>query len=112
MRLLLDENLARSLLARLYDLFPGSEHVVNAGLERAEDAEVWRYARQRGLIILTKDGDFHQMSFVLGAPPKVIWLRVGNSSTDRIENVLRQDIEAIAKFERDGEAALLIIDGL
>lgn len=82
MKLLFDENLSRSLCSRLQDIFPSSEHAVTAGLEHASDWELWEYAKLRGLVIATKDGDFHQISFLRGAPPKVVWLRVGNSSTD------------------------------
>ena len=44
---------------------------------------IWNYARDNGLTIVSKDSDFHRMSFVLGAPPQVIWLRVGNCPTRR-----------------------------
>ncbi|MFN2406960.1 MAG: hypothetical protein ABR594_12965 [Pyrinomonadaceae bacterium] len=27
---------------------------------------------------MSKDSDMHQRSFLLGAPPKVVWVRLGN----------------------------------
>ena len=78
MKLLFDENLARSLCDRLKDVFAASEQVCGAGLEQANDADVWEYAKHHGLTIVTKDSDFHQLSFLYGPPPKVVWLRMGN----------------------------------
>ncbi len=110
MRLLFDENLSRNLCSRLSDLFPASEQVCGVGLEHASDAEVWAYAKRNGLTIVTKDSDFHQMSFLFGAPPKVIWLRVGNCSTDLVERVLRQNVAALSGLEADHDAAILVLD--
>jgi predicted nuclease of predicted toxin-antitoxin system len=75
-KLLLDENLARELVGRLADVFPGTQHVTSVGLERATDREVWDYAHAHGYAIASKDSDFNQLSFLHGAPPKVIWLMV------------------------------------
>ena len=110
MRLLFDENLSRSLCSRLRDVVPDCEHAVSAGLEHASDWDVWDYAKLRGLVIVTKDGDFHQMSFLRGAPPKVVWLRVGNSSTDKIEKILRRNLKSLTRLEADVDAALLILE--
>jgi predicted nuclease of predicted toxin-antitoxin system len=48
------------------------------------------------------------MATLLGAPPKVIWLRRGNQPTDVIEALLREHAEAIAAFENDAAACLEI----
>jgi hypothetical protein len=40
MRLLLDQNLSRRLVARLAGVFPGADHVALAGLERDTDEVV------------------------------------------------------------------------
>ncbi len=81
MKLLFDENLSDRLVDRLADLFPGSRHVKELGLEQRDDLVVWQHARDHGFVIVTKDGDFHQLSFLLGSPPKVVWLRLGNCTT-------------------------------
>jgi hypothetical protein len=41
-RLLLDQNLSPRLLTALGDLFPGSTHVREVGLQAADDDSVWR----------------------------------------------------------------------
>jgi predicted nuclease of predicted toxin-antitoxin system len=56
-KLIIDENLSRRLVARLADLFPGSIHVTDVALEQSPDASVWEYAKANGFTILTADAD-------------------------------------------------------
>ena len=62
-----------------------------------------------GFVLVSKDADFHQRSFVLGAPPKVIWNRLGNCRTDHIEALLRAHVQEVEAFSRDEEAAFLAL---
>jgi predicted nuclease of predicted toxin-antitoxin system len=78
-RLLFDQNLSYRLCASLVDVFPQSVHVRDVGLARADDLTVWTYAKDNGLTIVTKDGDFSGLSFVYGSPPKIVWLRVATA---------------------------------
>ncbi|HJT65302.1 MAG TPA: DUF5615 family PIN-like protein [Pyrinomonadaceae bacterium] len=57
MKLLFDQNLSYSLVARLADLFPESLHVRQVGLEAAADQVVREYAKSNDLIILSNDRD-------------------------------------------------------
>ena len=109
MKVLFDENVSPRLVAALTDVFPGSVHVRDIGLARATDAAIWVYARDRGLTIVSKDSDFHQVSFLRGPPPKVIWIRRGNCSTADIETLLRSNRTEILAFEADEEAAFLAL---
>ena len=72
MKLLFDENLSARLVQALQDLYPDSAHVKDVGLESAEDAAVWEYAKTHGFVIASKDFDFWQFSFEFGQPPKVV----------------------------------------
>jgi predicted nuclease of predicted toxin-antitoxin system len=109
LKLLLDQNLAPRLVARLVDLFPGSEHVRDAGLATADDTAVWEYAKRGGFAIVSKDADFRQLSFLYGAPPKVVWLRVGNQSTAQIGAILRAHAPDLEAFDGDPVASMLVI---
>lgn len=62
--------------------FPSSLHVRDLGMERAGDVAIWEFARDNDYTIVSKDSDFHQRSFLYGRPPKVVWVRLGNVSTD------------------------------
>lgn len=109
MRLLFDENLSPRLVRRLADIFPDSAHVHELGLGEASDTALWHYAAEHGYTIVSKDADFHQRSFVLGAPPKVIWLRQGNSSVTATAELLRERFIAVQRFHEDAEAAFLAL---
>lgn len=109
MRLLFDQNLSDRLLRILDDDYPGSVHVRHIDLARADDEDVWRYALDHGLAITSKDSDFHQRSLVRGHPPKVVWIRTGNCTTDRIAELLRRHREDLEAFGGDPEASFLIL---
>ena len=109
MKLLFDENLSPKLVQLLSDLFPDSVHVRDVGLNRADDAVVWEYAQKNSLTICSKDSDMHQRSFVLGYPPKVVWVRLGNCSTTEVEQLLRKHFKAIEAFVADNYASFLVL---
>ncbi|MDQ2696162.1 MAG: DUF5615 family PIN-like protein [Pseudomonadota bacterium] len=102
MKLLLDQNLSRRLVAVLEPAYPGTTQAALLGLERASDLEIWQYARDNGFVIVTKDSDFHELSLLHGAPPKVVWLQCGNQPRQRIAQLLlgqRESIEALLADE-------------
>ena len=109
-RLLLDQNLSFRIAGALADLFPESLHVRDIGLSSADDAAVWRYARDRHLVIVTKDSDFNQAAFLFRPAPKVVWLRIGNCSTDDVVIVLRRNASKIIDFVSASDEVLLTID--
>jgi predicted nuclease of predicted toxin-antitoxin system len=108
-RLLFDENVSPRLCEALQDLYPDSLHVRHVGLAAANDGEVWAYASANGFAVVTKDADFRQRSFLFGHPPKIIWLRLGNCSTQAIGTLLRRRFESIALFLSDEQKAFLAL---
>jgi predicted nuclease of predicted toxin-antitoxin system len=94
-KLLLDENLSRRLIPALQESFPGSSHVVLVGLERADDRSVWAFAKANDYVILTKDDDFTILLTMLGYPPKVILLKLGNSANHAVITALQTQRELI-----------------
>jgi predicted nuclease of predicted toxin-antitoxin system len=107
MKLLVDENLSPKLVAQLADIFPESVHVRDIGLARASDPSVWQYALQGGLMIVSKDEDFHHISFLRGSPPKVIGINTGNCSTKLVSQLLRNRLKQIELFAADATASFL-----
>ncbi|KPQ40857.1 MAG: hypothetical protein HLUCCO16_00570 [Phormidium sp. OSCR] len=73
------------------------------------DPIVWDIAKDNNLMIVSKDADMHDLSLVLGNPPKVIWLRLGNCSTRQVEDVLRRNFDAIKLFYEDESLSLLAL---
>lgn len=108
-RLLFDHNLPMRLVMRLENIFTDANHVYYAGLDKASDLKVWQFARDNNYAIVTKDSDFSDMSILLGMPPKVIWLRIGNASVKECEAILRKHHQAITTFLDEPNARLLSI---
>ena len=109
MRLLYDQNISYRLVADLKDLYPDSLHVRDIGMKESDDSDIWDYAAQNGYIIVSKDSDFHQQSFMYGHPPKVIWVRVGNCSVNTITSLLRTHHDAILRFEQSETASFFTL---
>ena len=109
MRLLFDQNLLDRLGRVLAEVFSSSIHVRDIGLGASSDSAVWQFARDNALAIISKDSDFHQRSMLFGHPPKVIWLRLGNCTTQDIERIVRRESEAIARFGGDANSSFLIL---
>jgi predicted nuclease of predicted toxin-antitoxin system len=109
MKLLLDENLSPRLSTLLSDLYPGSLHVRECGLENVSDHRVWEYAAANGFAIVSKDSDFEQRSVLRGHPPKIIWVRLGNCSTRAIEDLLRRYSPVIHTFNLDPIESILVL---
>lgn len=100
------------LVGQLAREFPDSRHVTDVGLDTATDREIWDFAGAQGFVIVSKDSDFRQLAFLLGPPPKAIWLRLGNASTVDICNAIRDHQEAIHRFDESAEEALLVLPAL
>ena len=109
MKLLFDENLSHKLADYLSDLFPNSTHVRNVGLKSSDDPEVWKFAVDNDFIIVSKDADMHDRSLLFGFPPKVIWIRLGNCSTQDVEKLVRAEIDLILKVIDDEYASFLAL---
>lgn len=108
MKFLFDENLSDRLVERLAAL--GQHlHVKDAGLIQSDDESIWKVAKADGWTIVSKDADFSQRALVRGHPPKVITLRVGNVSTERIAILIEQRQSDIDLFLTDDTAALLVL---
>jgi len=108
-KLLFDENTSQRLVQLLAEEYPGSAHVRTVGLRGADDQAIWQYSRTKGLAIVSKDTDFRERSFVEGAPPRVIWLDVGNAGTGTIAALLRRERQRIEAFGEQDDTSMLIL---
>jgi predicted nuclease of predicted toxin-antitoxin system len=106
-RLFFDEQFSEDLSKLLRDIFPNSLHIRQMGAGGATGATVWQLAKTHGCLLVSKDEDFHRLSLLLGAPPKVIWIRRGNCSTEEIAQLLRQRHAHIEHFAEQEEVTFL-----
>jgi len=72
-------------------------------LRDANDREIFERARLVGATVLTKDADFVELLRRRGPPPCVVWLTTGNSSNERVRQLLRAEWARIAERLEFGE---------
>jgi predicted nuclease of predicted toxin-antitoxin system len=90
--------------------YPASDHVRLLGMSTDDDEAIWRYAREQGFVIVSKDVDFFHRSMRYGPPPKVIWIRAGNCTTDTIARLLHENLGVTRAFVADPDAAFLPLE--
>src|SRR5438046_520562 len=61
--------------------------VRDVGLRDASDVQIFEAAKQADVVLVTKDNDFSQLIERLGSPPRIIWLRCGNTSNERLREI-------------------------
>lgn len=108
MKILFDENLSRTLSIRPADLFPDSKSVFDVSLGEAPDPQVLTYARANGFVVATKDSGYGRMAMDVSGPPKIIWVRAGNCSTARVEELFRRYAIKLAAFEQSSAPVLVL----
>ncbi len=104
-RLVSDENISWRLKKLLpkWDILPSNE--IKLG-ERLTDIVIWQFAKSNNYTVLTFDEDFSEIQNLLAFPPKIIWLRTGNVSTNQIAAILLALEENIIKFLIDDELGI------
>ena len=107
MKLLVDNQLPLAL-ARFLDASGfDCTHVADHGLDTASDREIWDYARQNSLAIVTKDDDFRILaSQQRSIPPQVVWVRLGNCRKDALLKAFASILPALASSLACGEAVI------
>lgn len=78
------------------------------GLRDAEDAEIFRQARDLGVVLISKDSDFVDLVSRFGPPPQLLWVTCGNVTNRRLQEVFGKAGQAAIDLLRDGQAIVEI----
>ena len=103
MRFLFDQNISHRILKLIPKEYSESTTIKNEGLINASDKEIWEFARSNEYIIVTQDSDFKDLNSLYGFPPKIIWIRTGNTKTQSIVNILVDYSDEIRTFINDNQ---------
>jgi len=57
-------------------------------LEKADDRALWSFADAGGYVIVTKDNHFVELQSIMGYPPKIIFLALGNCTNQQVSEAL------------------------
>lgn len=106
---LVDENLPESLAHHLNRLGFNAAHVRRLNLGSTADENIWQFAIENSLVVVSKDSDFIDMAlYTAGA--RLLLLRVGNCSTDRLKDVMDKNSERIKLFLSSGQKVLVVTE--
>ena len=90
-------------------LFPVDARCGEKATALGGDKKVWSFAKDNQFVIVSKDADFYELSLIHGAPPKIIWIRLGNCRTEKILQAVRQHTDALQNFNKDPRADAFFI---
>jgi predicted nuclease of predicted toxin-antitoxin system len=99
MKLLVDNQLPVALAGHLRGWGLDCVHVLEVGLNKAHDPDIWQWATTEGRIVVTKDEDFLLLATRPGDQGRMIWVRLGNCRNPAL----------LAAFDRTRDALLRAI---
>jgi predicted nuclease of predicted toxin-antitoxin system len=108
-KILLDQNISFRVIKLLSIDFDEVEHIKRLGLTNSSDVKIWEYALKNDYTIITFDSDFIDLATLKGSPPKIIWLKFGNSNNLKIANKLLAKSDIIRDFILNKEVDILEI---
>jgi len=77
---LVDAQLPPALARYLSSLGEDAIHVLDVDMMESSDSDIWNLALSKHLVIISKDEDFQIRASVSSKAPKLIWVRIGNTS--------------------------------
>ena len=98
MKLLFDQNISHRIIPKIISNFQDAKQVRELEIENYSDIEIWEYAKENRFTIVTFDADFYDLSNLKGHPPKIIWLRFGNTKTDFLATIINKKQTIIKDF--------------
>lgn len=77
--------------------------VRDLGLRDATDQEIFLAAKRENAVVMTKDSDFVLLLDRFGPPPRIIWIRCGNTSNARLKEILTRTLPKAIELLNSGE---------
>lgn len=107
----IDAQLSPALAPWLTETFGVEAHSVKyLGYRDASDKAIFAAAREASAVVITKDADFVRMLEQYGAPPRVLWLTLGNTTNAHLRLVLGETFEKALVLLELGEELVEISD--
>jgi len=89
-------------LPRYFSLWSSDEyeHVVNIN-DELTDIEIWRYALDHNLTIVSKDADFSDLVLLHDPPPRVIHIKYGNMKLREFHQHISKNWEEVCTLSKE-----------
>jgi len=74
------------------------------------DEQMWKYAQENNLTIVTKDSDFSNKILLHTPPPKIIHIRIGNMKMNEFFETITKVWEDVLAMNKDHKLVLVYKD--
>jgi predicted nuclease of predicted toxin-antitoxin system len=106
-----DAQLSPAIAPWIGTTFDIQAHAIrDLGLRNAKDLEIFRAARDKEAVVMTKDSDFLVLLDRYGPPPQILWVTCGNTSNARLKEVLAKSLRKGIQLLGQGERLIEISD--
>ncbi len=78
-------------------------------MDHDDDLQIWDYAKDNDFVIVSKDKDFLQRSVLLGHPPKIVHLTIGNCPVSEIIELLPDNVSQLKVFHKHSSKSYLLL---
>lgn len=112
MKFLLDENISKRIIPLVQTEFKDVDYLISSQtglIAPVTDHAVWKFAKENGYHIITRDEDFMKLSMLFGLPPKVICLNTGNTTNQELAKIIVSNAEKIRQFVSHEEYGFLVL---
>lgn len=82
----------------------------NEALFEWSDSQIWLYARENNLTVVTKDIDFSNRIILSKPPPRVIHIKVGNMRLSSFRQFMIDNWERIAQVSKSNKLVNVYLD--
>ena len=103
MKFLIDNQLPVRLAVYLRSRGHECRHVLDEGLDEADDLTVWTRAHRVGYVLVTKDEDFIFLANRPSDTGRMIWVRLGNCRNDALIEAFDRVLESIVAAIEGGQ---------
>jgi len=91
-------------LPRYFYLWSGDDcqHICEIN-DEWKDSQIWQYAEEHDLTIVTKDADFSELSLINKPPPRVIHIKFGNMKMREFHKAISRvwvDVTSLSRKHR------------
>ena len=110
MEIWIDAQLSPALALWINQTYPN----VNAcslrsiNLRDAGDNDIFKKAREKNVVLMSKDSDFVKLLRRFGPPPQIIWITAGNTSNANMRQILAKHFPTIVEMLHSGEPLIEI----
>ena len=94
-----------------FSIWNTPKYIHQLDIERtAKDSDIWSYAKNSKMTIVTKDSDFANRILVSSPPPRIIHFRIGNISMKAFHALVSQVWNEVAELSRSYKLVVVFSD--